>query len=53
MDGTTKPMLALAFVFLVLLGLFLVQPDFAKTHSLLAANTGTVSDVGLRFTLRR
>ncbi len=53
MDGNAKPILALVFVFLVLLGLFLAHPDSANTHSLLAENTGTVSELGLRFALQR
>jgi hypothetical protein len=53
MDGTARPILALAFVFLVLLGLFLVHPSFEKGNSLFAENTSTVSELGLRFSFQR
>ncbi len=53
MDDTTRPLIALGFVFLVLLGLMLVNPNFEKSPSVFAENASTVSDVGLRFTLQR
>jgi len=53
MDDTTRPLIALGFVFLVLLLLFLVNPNFDKSLSVFADNVSTVSDLGLRFSLRR
>jgi hypothetical protein len=53
MDDTTRPLIALGFVFLVLLLLFLVNPNFDKSLSLFADNASTVSDLGLRFSLQR
>ena len=53
MDDTARPILTLAFVLLVLLGLFFVQPDFERAHSLLAEDISTVSELGLRFSLQR
>ena len=53
MDDTTRPLIALGFVFLVLFLLFLVNPNFDKTLSVFADNASTVSDLGLRFSLQR
>ncbi len=53
MDDTTRPLLTLGFVLLVLLGLMLVNPNFEKSLSVFAENASTVSDLGLRFTLQR
>jgi len=53
MDDTTRPILALGFVLLVLLGLTLVNPNSEKSLSVFAENASTVSDIGLRFTLQR
>ena len=53
MDDTTRPLIALGFVFLVLLLLFLVNPNFDKSLSVFADNVSTVSDLGLRFSLQR
>lgn len=53
MDDTTRPLLALGFVFFVLLVLMLVNPNFEKSLSVFAENASTVSDIGLRFTLQR
>jgi hypothetical protein len=53
MDDTTRPLIALGFVFLVLLLLFLVNPNFDKSLYVFADNVSTVSDLGLRFSLQR
>ena len=53
MDDTTRPLIALGFVFLVLLLLFLVNPNFDKSLSVFADNVSTVSDLGLRFSFQR
>ncbi len=53
MDETTKPLLTLGFVLLVLLGLMLVNPNFEKSRYVFAENASTMSDIGLRFTLQR
>ena len=53
MDDTTRPLLALGFVLLVLLALTFVDPNFEKSLFVFAENASTVSDIGLRFTLQR
>ena len=53
MNDTTKPLLALAFVFLVLLGLVLVDPSSEKSLALFADSQAKVSELGLRFSLQR
>ncbi len=53
MHDATKPLIALGFVFLVLLALLLVNPN--ANHSLIASadNASAVSDLGLRFSFQR
>ena len=53
MDDTTKPLIALGFVFFVLLALWLVNPTFDRSPSVFADNTSSVSELGLRFNFRR
>ena len=53
MDDTTRPLIALGFVFLVLLALFLVNPNFDKSLSVFADSASTVSELGLRFSFQR
>jgi hypothetical protein len=53
MDDTTKPLIALGFVFFVLLALYLVNPNFEKSISVFADNASTVSELGLRFSFQR
>ena len=53
MDDTTKPLIALGFVFFVLLALWLVNPNFDRSLSVFADSASTVSELGLRFSLRR
>ena len=53
MDDTTRPLIALGFVFLVLLALLLVNPNFEKSLSDFAENASTVSELGLRFSFQR
>ena len=53
MDDTTKPLIALGFVFLVLLALLLVNPNSSNSLFAFADNASTVTDLGLRFSLQR
>jgi hypothetical protein len=53
MDDTTRPLIALGFVFLVLLLLLLVNPNFEKSLSVFADTASTVSELGLRFSFQR
>ena len=53
MNDTMRPLIALGFVFLVLLALFLVNPNFDKSLSVFADNASAVSELGLRFSFRR
>ena len=53
MENTTRPLIALGFVFFVLLALFLVNPNFESSRNLFADNASSVSDLGLRFSFRR
>lgn len=53
MNETTKPLLALGFVMLVLLGLTLINPNFEKTASLSADTAAAVSEIGLRVNMQR
>jgi len=53
MNDTTKPLIALGFVFLVLLALLLVNPNFNKAQFAFADNASPVSDLGLRFSFQR
>jgi hypothetical protein len=53
MDDTTKPLIALGFVFLVLAVLMLVNPSFDKSLSVFANSVSTVSELGLRFSFQR
>lgn len=53
MDDTIKPLIALGFVFIVLLVLFLVNPNFERSLFALADNASTVSELGLRFSFQR
>lgn len=53
MDNTTGSLIALGFVFLVLLALFFVNPNFDRSLSVFADNASTVSELGLRFSFQR
>ncbi len=53
MDDTTKPLIALGFVFFVLLALWLVNPTFDRSSALFADSSSSVSELGLRFNLQR
>ena len=53
MDGVTKPLIALGFVFLVLLALLLVNPNFDRSLSVFADSASSVSELGLRFSFQR
>ena len=53
MNDTTKPLIALGFVFLVLLALLLVNPDSNNSRVAFADNATAVSDLGLRFSFQR
>jgi len=53
MHDTTRPLIALGFVFLVLLVLLLVNPNFDKSLSVFADNAPTISELGLRFSFQR
>jgi hypothetical protein len=53
MNDTTRPLIALGFVFFVLLALYLVNPNFEKSLSVFANSASTVSELGLRFSFRR
>jgi len=53
MQELTKPLLALGFVLLALAFLMLVSPSSDHAHSVIADNSGKVSELGLRFNLQR
>jgi hypothetical protein len=53
MEDTTRPLIALGFVFFVLLALYLVNPNFEKSLSVFADGASTVSELGLRFSFQR
>ena len=53
MDDSTRPLIALGFVFLVLLALLLVSPNFERSLLAFADNAAPVSDLGLRFSFQR
>ncbi|HYA28740.1 MAG TPA: hypothetical protein VEI95_07970 [Acidobacteriota bacterium] len=53
MNDTAKPLLALVFVFLVLLGLLLLDPRSESSLAMYADGQGKVSELGLRFSLER
>ena len=53
MNDTAKPLLALAFVFLVLLGLILLDPRTDNSLAMFADGQAKVSELGLRFSLER
>jgi hypothetical protein len=53
MDDTIKPLIALGFVFFVLLALFLVNPNFDKSLAVFADSASSVTDLGLRFNFQR
>jgi hypothetical protein len=53
MDDTTRPLITLGFVFFVLLALWLVNPNFDRSTSVFADSASSVSELGLRFNLRR
>jgi len=53
MNDTMRPLIALGFIFFVLLALFLVNPNFDKSLSVFADNASAVSELGLRFSFQR
>jgi hypothetical protein len=53
MEDTTKPLIALGFVFFVLLALYLANPNFEKSLSVFADSASSVSELGLRFSFQR
>jgi hypothetical protein len=53
MNETAKPLLALAFVFLVLFGLILLDPRSGNSLDMFADGQAKVSELGLRFSLQR
>lgn len=53
MSELTRSLIVLGFVFLTLLALLLVNPNFESSRSLLADSQSTVSELGLRFSFQR
>ena len=53
MNDTSKPLLALGFTILMLLGLLLFDPSPTRFASLMGDSESRVSELGLRFTLQR
>lgn len=53
MSNTSRPLLALGFTILMLLGLLLFDPSPTRFASLMGDSDARVSDLGLRFTFKR
>jgi len=53
MSDTSRPLLALGFTILMLLGLLVFDPSPVRFASFVGDSESRVSELGLRFTLQR
>ena len=53
MNDTSKPLLALGFTILMLLGLLVFDPSPVRFAALMGDSESRVTELGLRFTLQR